>query len=721
MRRSLCLVWVVVASACASKPSLTVEVKTDAVSGVEFRSVETEVARADGRVVRSSLARATVDSDFADGVVVAELANLPKDVYRVTVRLIREDGTRVLLSRVRVISVEQTTRALFVLDRACFDRVCPDAGGGPGSTECAGGSCVDPRCVLPEGDLCDGVELCASDDDCAAPSAACARSRCVDGLCFAVAVDGGCGEDSWCQPESGCRPFEPEPVACGTECARTECEVSIWRCEGAVPTCEPYLRPSAGAACAAGVCDGIGRCGECPAGAACNSACRSGVIVCGDEGAECVLDGGDAPLDAPCADSGFCVEGEACAATGVCTASMGGVSCLPDVGPPRLVVEPTTLDVAEGETEVTSVRLSAEPTENVRVAFAVSSEATLSETEHVFGPGNWFVPHRIDVFGVVDGVVDGDQPHGLVLTSTSVEPAFDGLRVDVGGNVLDRAPRCGDGFVDATETCDDGASNGTGCGLCLSGCEGFAYANPPSERVFSDADPGSSFSNSGRVPGPGGESTSASWSVAVRNEPDEPRDGGAPSVSVSASKGRTDTAEMLYYRVVSNDSSFTFQRGVHCALEVSFRATLGEGAVEGAAGLRATLVQRGETAWVDAPRGTGDPGDPTYLETYLDRAPPYGPTVTGSWVFTADELVRAGFDERTAIYPGVIVVRALTAASESTVYLDDFELNVLYDRDRDGLCDTEDPAVCGNGVVEPGEGCDTGCRGVPASCVRCPI
>ena len=165
-----------------------------------------------------------------------------------------------------------------------------------------------------------------------------------------------------------------------------------------------------------------------------------------------------------------------------------------------------------------------------------------------------------------------------------------------------------------------------------------------------------------------------------------------------------------------------FDLGTLCGVRVGFQAELEARSGFAAAGLRVTLFQNDAVeAYLDSPRGTGNPGDPTYLETYVDVRAPFGPRVEGGWFFEVRDLVTAGFDFRAPIYPGVIVARSTVSASASIVWFDEVTMEVVYDRDRDGICDDVDLAVCGNGVIEEGERCDLGCRLRPGERTDCEI
>jgi len=83
-----------------------------------------------------------------------------------------------------------------------------------------------------------------------------------------------------------------------------------------------------------------------------------------------------------------------------------------------------------GGTAVFSVALAAEPTATVTVNFHSSdtSEGTLSTSNLVFTTNNWNVPQSVDVVGIDDDVVDGDQSYAIQFDLTvSTDGAYAAL------------------------------------------------------------------------------------------------------------------------------------------------------------------------------------------------------------------------------------------------------------------------------------------------------
>ncbi len=153
-----------------------------------------------------------------------------------------------------------------------------------------------------------------------------------------------CGDDAQCvtpmvQPSPLVEPPArtdggrcPDPALC----VAAECQIPVARCEGARTVCGAGSAP-AGQPCAAGVCDGLGRCGACGglAERCCGQSCRAGLLCvsgrcdpCGGRGQPCCGVACAGGLD--CA-GGRCIPcgslGERCCAGVFCN---GGASCATD-------------------------------------------------------------------------------------------------------------------------------------------------------------------------------------------------------------------------------------------------------------------------------------------------------------------------------------------------------------------------------------------------------
>lgn len=204
-------------TACESAShELFVDVKTDLVAGVEFTSVRVELFdgvprpsdRAGGRRARAHVAaggRAWLASER-----VAEIGGLAARTYWVRIEL-RDGLERSVASRLATVSVRGNVVVTVVITRDCIDVICPGPGDDPARTACFGGTCVEPSCTVESSAACGEAE-CRTSTDCSSPPAPCADAACVDGACLALAREGACSDDAWCDPERGCTRLRGEPV-----------------------------------------------------------------------------------------------------------------------------------------------------------------------------------------------------------------------------------------------------------------------------------------------------------------------------------------------------------------------------------------------------------------------------------------------------------------------------------------------------------------------------
>jgi hypothetical protein len=143
---------------------------------------------------------------FLTGRRVAEAAGLAADQHDVSVSLLDGAGIAIATRTTRLERLRQSHVLVVVITRACREVTCPGPMDPSGATACLGGRCVDPRCSPEHPELC-GEPDCRADVECPAPPAACASARCVEGSCLAAATPGGCGDEEWCRPETGCEPL----------------------------------------------------------------------------------------------------------------------------------------------------------------------------------------------------------------------------------------------------------------------------------------------------------------------------------------------------------------------------------------------------------------------------------------------------------------------------------------------------------------------------------
>jgi len=183
-----------------SPASLSLTLRTDFVSGVEFATVHTQVSK-DGSDVFMRDRSAYLGEDWVTGFQAAEIDLPGHGTYEVAVELLGT-GAHAIYARRTVVDVDGGATLTISLTRDCRDVECPAAGTDPAASECFEGRCVDPRCSSAAPGRCGGA-ACGGDGDCPRASAACAAPRCVEGACLLVG-DESCGSGEWCKPEEGC-------------------------------------------------------------------------------------------------------------------------------------------------------------------------------------------------------------------------------------------------------------------------------------------------------------------------------------------------------------------------------------------------------------------------------------------------------------------------------------------------------------------------------------
>ena len=86
-----------------------------------------------------------------------------------------------------------------------------------------------------------------------------------------------------------------------------------------------------------------------------------------------------------------------------------------------------------GATADFTVALNAKPTDNVTISITSSdtTEGTVSTSELVFTPDDWYLPQTVTVFGMDDAETDGEVPYTIVLgAGVSSDERFNGLKPD---------------------------------------------------------------------------------------------------------------------------------------------------------------------------------------------------------------------------------------------------------------------------------------------------
>lgn len=179
--------------------TLTVELRTDFVPGVELHVVETRVE--DAAEQRESAALRS-DDFVTSARRVAEIAGLrPSRARRVTVRLL--DASRAeIASRTIVVDHSTSTSVLVLITRSCRNVTCP-----------SGQSCYAGRCQLDNCDRDACQAECSGPADCS--FASCAAATCVAGACLAEPIAGACSAGLYCDPQLGCRPDPTGPRDAG--------------------------------------------------------------------------------------------------------------------------------------------------------------------------------------------------------------------------------------------------------------------------------------------------------------------------------------------------------------------------------------------------------------------------------------------------------------------------------------------------------------------------
>ena len=380
-RNAAPLIWLVAFGTAAScdcgseTASLTVDVRTDFVPGVEFTLTQVELSSGE-----SETRLGLMGENWLTGQRFGPFDGLTPGAVNVEATLI--NGSTIVARRSAVVEVRDRVAATFVFTRDCASVACPRDGDSAAATECLGGQCVDPACLDGTQDECPAP--CEADDAC--PMSVCSASRCVDGVCLWEPAF--CeGDDLYCVPEldqcieiptamSDAGDGGPEmsdgsidgdtgmdadidSVRClaGEPCdpghALRDCEQALTICIDGQPSCQVSVVSAAGARLcrdAAGDCDSPEFCdgtsAECPTAdmvLPAGTVCRA---VAGDCDVAETCDGADpeCPMDAVvdsgvvCRSSqGLCDSEEVCdGISGTCPDDTGAaaatVVCRPSAG-----------------------------------------------------------------------------------------------------------------------------------------------------------------------------------------------------------------------------------------------------------------------------------------------------------------------------------------------------------------------------------------------------
>lgn len=181
---------------------LAVDLSTDYVAQIDFRQVRTSI-RLDGETFSRDVLHQAGREDYATPTRIAEFSGLQTGSYIVQVELVRANGSTLGQRRFQVLLGDG-----YILD-ARIDAVCESVScprdGDPNATECLNGTCVPPDCITPSN--CNMAE-CEESSECMEPTVACKESACVFGACRLVDIEGACPAQHWCDPASGCQPYD---------------------------------------------------------------------------------------------------------------------------------------------------------------------------------------------------------------------------------------------------------------------------------------------------------------------------------------------------------------------------------------------------------------------------------------------------------------------------------------------------------------------------------
>lgn len=241
----------------SSGPTLQVDLKTDALPGVEFTELLVEVEDADFGTLRfvDRVATRDLPGDLLRGAPLAELEGLAPRTYRVYAAAL-DDAGRVILDRAVEYELAPSGGALtVVLTRACRGVSCPRGLDGE-VLACQNERCVDPACHPDAPEACGGDE-CATAADCG-PAAACATPVCECGVCLYEVREASCAADERCHPIRGC---EPDVDDCPRRLCETEevCRIGLRACTPDAP-CSSVAYAPEGTVCPGGRCDAMGNC-----------------------------------------------------------------------------------------------------------------------------------------------------------------------------------------------------------------------------------------------------------------------------------------------------------------------------------------------------------------------------------------------------------------------------------------------------------------------------
>jgi hypothetical protein len=200
--RAIGTVWLTLVACGDDGVTLSVDVKTDYVPGVEFTRVETtlELGGAERPAIPAGVSLA---DDFIAGVRVAEYDGLIEGEAMLRIGLRNAEGDLVA-SKSASIPIRGATGATIAITRSCAGVSCPGPRDATDATECINGTCVSPECGVERPDEC-AIECGACTSE-----VACVEAVCSAGACLHAARHERCGVAQRCDPIIGCEVAPPD-------------------------------------------------------------------------------------------------------------------------------------------------------------------------------------------------------------------------------------------------------------------------------------------------------------------------------------------------------------------------------------------------------------------------------------------------------------------------------------------------------------------------------
>lgn len=186
----------------SSDAEVVLDLLTDYVAGAEFERVRVRVEE------EPTLEQGFLPSDrFETAHRLGSLVRPARTSHRVSVALLRDDGSVLAEDTRRLTFAPGTVGVTFVMSRNCAGVMCA------ANETCIGGRCLPDDCIRGDEDGC--VPDCTSDEGCPDPPASCARGVCTFGSCL-VAESAECSAAEYCDPVAGCTPL-PGELDAGTD------------------------------------------------------------------------------------------------------------------------------------------------------------------------------------------------------------------------------------------------------------------------------------------------------------------------------------------------------------------------------------------------------------------------------------------------------------------------------------------------------------------------